>query len=71
MDAILKREYGIHDINSLSEDDWLRLYAGYRFARKLELQEIENSTYNALAKIVNQLFSNNGESNITMDIGSC
>lgn len=67
INAILRYRYGI-DPDTLSEDDWLRLYAEYRFVRRTELQEMEITMHNALAEIVNKLFSkDNGIINDTMD----
>lgn len=67
INAILRYNYGI-DPDTLSEDDWLRLYAEYRFVRRTELQEMEITMHNALAEIVNKLFSkDNGIINDTMD----
>lgn len=67
INAILRYRYGI-DPDTLPEDDWLRLYAEYRFVRRTELQEMEITMHNALAEIVNKLFSkDNGIINDTMD----
>lgn len=67
INAILRYRYGI-DPDTLSEDDWLRLYAEYRFVRRTELQEMEITMHNALAEIVNKLFGkDNGIIDDTMD----
>ena len=68
IDAVLKREYGIHVPATLDEDEWLRLYAEYRMLRKTELEEMEIAMYNAVAKVANRLFSKNND--YTMDTGT-
>lgn len=56
------------DPDTLSEDEWIRLYAEYRFVRRNELKEMEITMHNALAEIVNKLFGkDNGIIDDTMD----
>lgn len=67
INAILRYRYGV-DPDTLPEEEWLRLYAEYRFVRKRELKELEITVHNALAEIVNKLFGkDNGNSNIIDD----
>lgn len=61
IDAVLKREYGISVPAGLNEEEWLRLYAEYRWLRNTELQEIEIAMHNAVAKVINRMFANNNE----------
>lgn len=68
---MLKREYGVDIPGRLDEDEWLRLYAGYRMLRKTELEEMEIAMQNAMAKVLNQLFSKSNVIDIdTMDTGA-
>lgn len=68
---MLKREYGVDIPGRLDEDEWLRLYAGYRMLRKTELEEMEIAMQNAMVKVLNQLFSkSNGIDIDTMDTGA-
>lgn len=67
INAILRYYYSI-DPDTLSEDEWIRLYAEYRFVRRNELKEMEITMHNALAEIVNKLFGkDNGIIDDTMD----
>lgn len=65
MNAVIRKEYGI-DPDTLEEEEWLRLYAEYRMLRKTELEELEITVHNALAKVLNKLFSH-GNENDTVD----
>ena len=69
IDAILKKVYGVDVPDKLDEDEWLRLYAEYRMLRKTELEEFEIVVHNAVAKVVNRLFSKDNASD-SMDIGT-
>lgn len=63
----MRYRYGV-DPDMLSEDEWIRLYAEYRFVRRNELKEMEITVHNALAEIVNKLFGkDNGIIDDTMD----
>lgn len=67
INAVLRYHYRI-DPDALSEDEWIRLYAEYRFVRRNELKEMEITVHNALAEIVNKLFGkDNGIIDDTMD----
>lgn len=67
INATLRYRYGV-DPDTLSEDEWIRLYAEYRFVRRNELKEMEITVHNALAEIVNKLFGkDNGIIDDTMD----
>lgn len=63
---MLRYHYRI-DPDTLDDDDWLKLYAEYRFVRKTELKENEIAVHNALAEIINKLFAKDGINNNTMD----
>ncbi|WP_370788801.1 hypothetical protein, partial [Bacteroides nordii] len=69
VNAILKKTYGVDVPDKLDEDEWLRLYAEYRMLRKTELEEFEIVVHNAVAKVVNRLFSKDNASD-SMDIGT-
>ncbi|MDR0872986.1 MAG: hypothetical protein LBN27_05900 [Prevotellaceae bacterium] len=42
---------------SLSDEEWLKLYAEYKFTEKLRYEMSVNAYKQALAEIVNQMFS--------------
>ena len=57
----LEREYG-KGVNKLDDDSWLRLYAGYRVLRKVELEEMKQAVASGIAMVLNELFKDNGTS---------
>ena len=63
IDQILHGAYG-DKVDSLDDDSWLRLYAGYRKLRKVELEELKLAVASGLAMIINEIFKerNNGTS---------
>ena len=63
IDLTLKRTYG-DKVEQLDDDSWLRLYAGYRSARKIELEEMKLAIASGIAEILNEIFKekNNGTS---------
>jgi hypothetical protein len=58
--------YGLYSdkVSALDDDSWLRLYAGYRKSRKLELEELKMAVSAGIAEILNEIFKekNNGTS---------
>lgn len=65
----MKYHYRI-DPDTLDDDAWMKLYAEYRWVRKRELKENEIAVHNALAEVINRIFSKNGFNNDTMDTGT-
>lgn len=63
IDQTLNQVYGQH-VDSLDDDSWLRLYAGYRKIRKLELEEMKLAVASGIAIVLKEIFKdkNNGTS---------
>jgi hypothetical protein len=63
IDQTLHQVYGQH-VDSLDDDSWLRLYAGYRKIRKLELEEMKLAVASGIAIVLKEIFKdkNNGTS---------
>lgn len=63
IDQILHGAYG-DKVDTLDDDSWLQLYAGYRKLRKVELEEIKLAVASGLAMVINEIFKdkNNGTS---------
>ena len=50
--------YGLYGdmVDTLDDDSWLRLYAGYRKIRKLELEEMKLAVASGIGMILNEIF---------------
>ena len=58
MELIDQALYGLYGsmVDTLDDDSWLRLYAGYRKLRKLELEELKMAVTAGIADILNEIF---------------
>ncbi len=63
---MLRYHYRI-DPDTMEDDEWLRLYAEYRYVRKTELKEYEIAVRNALTGVINEMFAEYGFNNNGMD----
>lgn len=55
VDAILRREYGIRP-ERLTDEEWVKLYAEYKFTEKQKLVNLQQALKAALAEVLNAAF---------------
>jgi hypothetical protein len=64
--VVLRKEYNI-DPDTLSDDEWAKLYAEYLYIQKTKFQNLKTAFVAALTEVISQILPDGNNSDNTVD----